>query len=96
MEAEVIYNQSDTSAIGGIKTLRENGIELEKLDIVTGDGTPITEWYSPSLTTVKSPAQQIAKEVVRLMLKLLQDKESITESIHTIILPSLIIRESSR
>jgi len=94
-KAQAVYYQSDSSAIGGIKALHENKINLKKLDIVTGDGTMITEWFSPSLTTVKAPADRIAKEVVQLILKLLQCKETKVEATHIIIQPSLFIREST-
>lgn len=95
-ESQAVYYQSDATAIGGIKALREHDIDLEKLDIVSGDGTPITAWYSPSLTTVQAPSRRIAKEVTGLMQKLLQNKEAVRDSVYLIIQPSLVIGESSK
>lgn len=90
-----IYYQNDPCAIGGIKALHEGGIDLSAMDIVSGDGTPVTEWNTPSLTTVYAPAHQIAREAVNLICRLLKDSASVPDSLHIVVQPALIIRESS-
>lgn len=94
--AQGIYFHSDPAAIGGIKALREGGIDPASIDIVSGDGTPITEWHSPSLTTVYAPAPRIAQEATTLIVGLLRDKSTMPDSLHTVIQPTLLLRESSR
>lgn len=89
-----IYYQNDPSAIGGIKVFREHQINLNSFNIISGDGTPITQWFSPALSTIYAPAEKVAKEAVDLICRLLRDKNSVPDTLHTVISPELILRET--
>lgn len=92
--SEGIYCQNDPCAIGCIKALKENQIDLKKIRIISGDGTPITEWNSPSLSTIYAPSEQIAQKAVSLICHLLKNNTIDNKPIHLVVSPRLLIRES--
>ncbi|WP_088316497.1 LacI family DNA-binding transcriptional regulator [Kineosporia sp. R_H_3] len=60
---------SDVMAFGAIRAARRRGLQLPAdLSIVGSDGIPLAEFSEPALTTVRSPAEDIAEAAARALL----------------------------
>ncbi|OQA59417.1 MAG: HTH-type transcriptional regulator DegA [Candidatus Atribacteria bacterium ADurb.Bin276] len=81
-------------AFGAIQIAKEKGLSLpEDISIVGLDNIPLSEVFSPPLTTVAQPFDEMAKEGVNLLLKLIENKKIRKKLI--VIQPKLIIRSSA-
>lgn len=89
-----IFCVSDGMAVGAMKQLDLRGIRAGREIAVVGfDNTSITEFYSPSITTVSQPRLEMGRTAMELLLKKLADIHSPAESIT---LPHrLIVRQST-
>ncbi len=89
-----IFCISDSMALGAMKKLSELGIRVcEDVSVVGFDNTSITEYYSPSITTISQPRLEMGKTAMELLLKKLADVNSPTEFIT--IPHQLIVRQST-
>lgn len=60
---------SDVMALGAIREGRSRGLRLpEDLSIVGSDGIPNAEFFSPALTTLSSPIEDMAEAAARALL----------------------------
>jgi len=89
----LIYH-NDLSAIGGITALAENGIGIpDDVSVVGFDNIPLSRYTSPPLTTIEQPRGEIVKEVVRRIIKKIDNpEERFPVKVFT---PELIIRNST-
>jgi DNA-binding LacI/PurR family transcriptional regulator len=70
-----IVAQNDPAAIGAIAALQNAGLRVpEDVSVVGYDGIENYEDFSPSLTTVEVPVQQIGATAVQVLLKSIQHK----------------------
>ncbi len=68
-KATAVFAMSDAMAIGAIRALLDAGLSVpQDVSVIGFDGTPLARYYSPRLTTLCQPAQQIAKTSVKLLL----------------------------
>ena len=80
-------------AVGCAKAIKDSNLEVGKdISIVGFDGMDISEFYSPTITTVKQPKLEMAELSVELLLDLVAGK---TENKHMILETELIRREST-
>lgn len=89
-----IFSISDSMALGAMKKLSELGIRVcEDVAVIGFDNTSVTEYYSPSITTISQPRLEMGKTAMELLLKKLTDVNSPTEFIT---MPhQLIVRQST-
>jgi GntR family transcriptional regulator of arabinose operon len=74
--AIIAYN--DAMAVGAIRALKESGLRIPEDVSITGfDGTPGFEYFTPRLTTIKVPLQEIGRIGLNLLLQIL-NKEAPT------------------
>jgi LacI family transcriptional regulator len=86
---------SDTIAMGALRALHERGLRAGRdLAVVGFDDSIAARVCSPSLTSVRQPLEQVAREVVRYLGDLLAHR-SIPEP-GCILTPTLSVRESSQ
>lgn len=93
-EFTALYAISDSLAVGACKAILESGKRIPEDYSVAGfDGLDITFYYNPSITTIRQPVEQIAKETIRILFDLIDKK--ITQEQKTF--PAdLVIRQSTR
>ncbi|MEG1424800.1 MAG: LacI family DNA-binding transcriptional regulator [Terrisporobacter sp.] len=92
-EFTAIYAISDSMAIGACKAILDCGKSIpEDYSIVGFDGLDITNYYNPSITTIRQPVEDMAKETTNILFDLINKK--ITNQ-HKIFGGELIIRQSS-
>jgi len=62
---------NDCMALGALRALTEAGIQVpEQVSIIGIDDDPISEFFSPRLTTVKLPIAEMTKQAVELAITL--------------------------
>jgi LacI family transcriptional regulator len=93
-EFTAVYAIADSLAVGACKAILEAGKRIPEDYSVAGfDGLDIAFYYNPSITTIRQPVEQIAKETIRILFDLIQKK---TTQEHKIFPAELMIRESTR
>lgn len=88
-----VYATSDTLAIGACRGLKEAGIAVpEECSVAGFDGVDAGEFYIPSITTIRQPAEKIAKATADLLFGMIKGKEQPRQIIFE---GELLERESS-
>ncbi len=65
---------SDTTAIAAIKALEDHGRRVpEDCSVIGIDGLKISEYTTPTLTTMVQPAEEMGRESVRILLDTLEN-----------------------
>lgn len=92
-EVTAIFAISDIMAVGCAKAIKDNGLVVGKdVDIIGFDGMDISEFYSPTISTIIQPKLEMAKISVDLLLDLIANK---TDNKHVILNTELVKREST-
>lgn len=81
----------------GLEVLREDHPErLQNMGIITFDDNDLFKIYSPSISAVAQPLKKIGKELMKIMMEMLQTDKGIKSTRHVVLDTKLIPRESSR
>jgi LacI family transcriptional regulator len=84
---------NDVSAIGTVRALHDAGLRVPADIAVVGfDDIPAAAFYTPRLTTIRQPLQEMGRVAASLLLRKISG-ERISETIH--VEPELIVREST-
>jgi LacI family transcriptional regulator len=87
---------NDYFALGVYRALHERGFDVPGDVLVAGYGDyPFSAYLTPSLSTVRLPAETVGESIVELLLARLGAKDAVTPRT-LIVPPELIIRESTR
>lgn len=91
-EFSAIYALSDSMAVGACKAILESGKRIpEDYSIVGFDGLDITYYYNPSITTIRQPVEEMAKETTKILFDLIENQ---TDNQHKVFEGELIVRQS--
>lgn len=89
-----VYAISDTLAIGACKAILESGRRIpEDISVAGYDGIDMAYFYSPSITTIRQPIEEMARETVEVLFDVIQNAE---EHQHKTFEGELIIGNSTR
>jgi DNA-binding LacI/PurR family transcriptional regulator len=67
--ATAVICANDLMALGAIRAVRDRGLEVPRdVSVVGYDGTPITQFTDPALTTVRQPFEAMAAAVTDLLV----------------------------
>jgi DNA-binding LacI/PurR family transcriptional regulator len=89
---DAIFAGDDESAIGAIRALRQSGVRVpEDVSVVGFDDIPLSAYFSPALTTVKAPIEQVGRQAVRQLLSLISHQPA---NPLTLLHTELVIRHS--
>ena len=92
-EFTAIYAISDSMAIGACKAILDSGNKIpEDYSVVGFDGLDITSYYNPSITTIRQPVEEMAKETTRILFDLINKK---SKHQHKVFQGQLLIRKST-
>lgn len=90
-----IFASSDVSAIGVLNACKKLGIKVpEELQIVGFDGIEISEFFTPSLTTIAQNIYKLGETATELLIQQIEGKLLNNQNI--CIDPELIVRETTR
>ncbi len=85
---------NDDIAIGALKALKESWIRCpEEIAVIGYDGIERAKYVDPPLTTVQQPLEAMGREMVNIMVGLIEGK--LKAPVQKEFLPQLIIREST-
>jgi LacI family transcriptional regulator len=75
IECTAIFAISDSMAVGTCKALFEMGKRIPQDYSVAGfDGMDISFYYHPSITTIKQPVEDMAKETIRILFHMIEEE----------------------
>lgn len=73
-EFTALFAISDTSAIAAIKALNDHGLRVpEDCSVIAIDGLNVSEYFTPTLSTMVQPAAEMGKESVEILLSMLEN-----------------------
>ena len=68
------FVESDMMAVAAVKALRSNGKKVpDDCSVIAIDGLKLSEYMSPTLTTMVQPCEEIGRESVRILLRMISD-----------------------
>ena len=90
-----LFCSSDQMAAGAMKFLVEKGlVPGEDVDVIGFDGTFLSEMYTPSITCIEQPGNEMGKTAFGLLLERIEDNQVIVKKV---VLPhKLILRQSTK
>ena len=92
IEFDAVFAGDDDSAIGAMRALKMAGRLIPQDVAVVGfDDVPFARYLSPALTTVRAPIEDIGREAVRQLVRLMNGEQA--EAL-TLMRTELVIRES--
>lgn len=92
IEFDAIFAGDDDSAIGAMRALRKTGRSIpEEVAVVGFDDVPFARYLSPALTTVRAPIEEVGREAVRQLARLMNGESA---QALTLMRTELVIRES--
>lgn len=93
-EFTAVYAVADALAIGAIRALLESGLRVpEDVSVAGYDGIDVSGYISPSLTTIRQPVEEMAKDTVKLLFDIIAGKK---DHQHISYDGELLVRESTK
>lgn len=93
-EFTAIFAISDILAIGACKAILDEGKRIpEDYSIMGFDGVEISQFYTPRITTIKQPIEEIALETIQTLFDVIKNRE---KNQHIIFPGELLKGESTR
>ena len=93
-DVDGLFAGNDLMAAGALHVLRDAGRRVpEDVAVVGFDDSRAATDARPTLTTVRQPLEQMAAEMVRLLLQLIDDEATPVRT--TVFQPSLVVRASA-
>ena len=69
-----VFTLSDTTGIAAMKALQDRGRRVpEDVSVIAIDGLRVSEYFTPTLTTMVQPGEEMARESVRILLAILEE-----------------------
>ena len=92
IEFDAVFSGDDDSAIGVYRALKmANRIIPDDVAVVGFDDVQFSRYISPALTTIRAPIEEVGREAVRQLMRLLNGEQA--QSL-TLMRTELVIRES--
>ena len=94
-DVTAVFVANDQMALGMLRALGEHGRRVpEDVSIVGFDDIPESGYFSPPLTTVRQPFDEVGRRSLRLLLNQMEDNTPSREQV--VIAPELVVRMSTR
>ncbi|MFF2481324.1 LacI family DNA-binding transcriptional regulator [Paenibacillus sp. NPDC058071] len=91
-----VFAVSDDMAVGAMNCIHDHGLSVpDDLSVMGFDGSQLTELVRPRLTSMEQPIQEMGKETVNVLLKLISGEQSVANS-DVILKHKLVVRESCK
>lgn len=95
-EVDAVLFGTNYLAVSGLKAIQELGLKIpEDIGMVGFDDNTHFALFTPSITAVSQPVDQISKKVVQLLINALSDSKSAIKPKTYTLSAELIVRESS-
>jgi LacI family transcriptional regulator len=94
-DATALFCFNDTTAIGAIRALKDAGLRVpEDVSVVGFDDVPSAAYFTPSLTTVRQPLEEMGRRGAQVLLERIADREKAFPA-EIVMTPKLVVREST-
>lgn len=94
VEYTAVFAVSDTLAIGAIRAFTEAGFGIpDDVSIAGYDGIEVSKYMTPSLTTIRQPIEDMAKDTTKLLFDIISGKK---EHQHITYTAELLRNESTK
>jgi DNA-binding LacI/PurR family transcriptional regulator len=91
-----VFCFNDIAAIGAIRALSEAGLQVPSdVSVVGFDDIQSAAFYTPSLTTVRQPLNEMGKRGARILLQRIANPADAALAGEVVMEPELVVRESS-
>ena len=71
---DAVFTLSDTTGIAAMKALQDRGLRVpEDVSVIAIDGLSVSEYITPTLTTMVQPSEEMGRESVRILLDILEN-----------------------
>lgn len=91
-----IFSANDEMAIGFISAIRRHGLDCPKdFSVIGFDDIAISQNYSPALTTMRQPREQIGKIATQTLINLLEGNVRSPSPVRVVLSSELVVREST-
>ncbi|MFF7276177.1 substrate-binding domain-containing protein [Streptomyces griseorubiginosus] len=99
-EVTAVFCANDHMALGLLRALQQAGRRVpEDISVVGFDDMPETEYFGPSLTTVRQDFDELGRRALRALIEIVGDPDSGIPASgvrpHIVIPPSLVVRTSA-
>ena len=82
VDCTAIFAIADSLAIGAVRALIDAGKRVpEDISVVGFDGTEMAAYYNPSITTIRQPAETMARETIKLLFDSIKKKTNVQQLI---------------
>jgi DNA-binding LacI/PurR family transcriptional regulator len=100
LDVTAVFCANDHMALGLLRALQQAGHRVpEDISVVGFDDMPETEYFGPSLTTVRQDFDELGRRALRALIEIIGDPDSAPPAPagtpHVIIQPSLVVRSSA-
>lgn len=93
-DCTAIFAVTDIVALGACRAIMEEGYRIpEDFSVAGYDGLELSRYYTPSLTTIRQPVEEIALETLKVLFDLINRKGS---SVHKVFAGELVTGESTK
>ena len=90
-----IFVYNDMMALGVLNALREIGVEVPgKAQVFGMDDIPLASWFTPKLSTMRSPVRQMVKDGCDLLIGLIEGKDIAPQTVYY--QSQMILRDTTR
>lgn len=90
-----VFSGNDEMAIGMIAALRKRGIECPRdISIIGFDDIGVSRNYSPALTTMRQPREEIGRIATETLINILEGAGSV-DPVRIVLKSELVVREST-
>lgn len=94
-DVDGIFCSSDIIAFYAISVLKKLGYKIPKdVEVIGFDNIELSDVFLPKLTTIAQPIEQIGKEAIKIIKKLI--KKETLENIHSVLPVTFIERETTK
>jgi DNA-binding LacI/PurR family transcriptional regulator len=99
-EVTAVFCANDHMALGLLRALQQAGRRVpEDISVVGFDDMPETEYFGPSLTTVRQDFDELGRRALRALIEIVGDPDADIpasgDTAHIVIPPSLVVRTSA-
>lgn len=93
-DCTAIYAITDIIALGACRAILEEGYKIpEDFSVAGYDGLELSKYFTPSLTTIRQPVEEIALETLKILFDLINRKG---DFVHKVFSGELILGESTK
>jgi len=91
-----IFAGNDEMAIGLIAALKRHGIECPRdISVMGFDDISVSQNYSPPLTTMRQPREQIGRIATETLVNILEGNRASSDPVRVVLRSELVVREST-